>query len=87
VSGRHNGNGNNAFDAPLTLDPHAAFAHHFHNANGNSGNGNGKHDAGTPTPGGLPSPRLSPNAYFLPELEAMEVCTFHFVLSKIVYAD
>ncbi|KAJ7899438.1 hypothetical protein B0H13DRAFT_2519065 [Mycena leptocephala] len=55
-SGRQNNNGSNAFDAPLTIDPHTAFADHLHNANG----GNGKYDVATPTARGLPSPRLSP---------------------------
>ncbi|KAF7343920.1 hypothetical protein MVEN_01680700 [Mycena venus] len=61
---------NNAYDnsAPLTLDPHAAFAHHFHNAGKHANNA----DVATPTTSGdgrLPSPHLSPNAYFLQELD------------------
>ncbi|KAJ6554287.1 hypothetical protein B0H19DRAFT_144388 [Mycena capillaripes] len=71
--GPQNLNNGPAYDAPLTLDPHAAFAHHAHHFHSslNNNNNNGKNDAATPTAsgGGPPSPHLSPNAYFLPELE------------------
>ncbi|KAF7373864.1 hypothetical protein MSAN_00598400 [Mycena sanguinolenta] len=75
------------FDVPLTLDPHAAFAHHFHNQhqpNGPNGSGAARSanpnstssqsaahpgDASTPVAG----PHLSPNAYFLHELDEDDV--------------
>ncbi|KAJ7257511.1 hypothetical protein B0H12DRAFT_1218416 [Mycena haematopus] len=62
-----------AFDVPLTLDPHAAFAHHFHNQNQHHPHGHGtKHGSGAGQGEGGVGPQLSPNVYFLEELEEHE---------------
>ncbi|KAJ6546136.1 hypothetical protein B0H10DRAFT_1328674 [Mycena sp. CBHHK59/15] len=63
----------NANSAPLTLDVHAAFAHHFHNHRNNAKHGGGGGgDAAMPTMSGTGASgasHLSPNAYFLQELD------------------
>ncbi|KAJ7803897.1 hypothetical protein B0H14DRAFT_3486933 [Mycena olivaceomarginata] len=60
----------NAYDnsALLTLDPHAVFAHHFRNASKHATNAKVA-TLTTSGDGRLPNPHLSPNAYFLQELD------------------